>query len=152
MSSIPLPSAANNYAAPPAMPLSKAAWDAALTDVGARLVALEAVEASFDALIAEGTAGALSIISTNVGPQLAALVASIATEQSAVTAVQGQLITAQNALTTILAGTLPATSVIFAPTGPLTSTTTQAAIAEVSTDLQAAILQLRLRANIMSTV
>ena len=160
MSSTPLPSASDNYAAPPKMRLGAAEWNAALTDVGGRLVALEAERASFDALIAQGTSGALAIISTNVGPQLAALQASIATLQSAVVTVQGAVTNAQNQLTAILAGSLPATNVTFMEAG-FASLTAEAAIVEAYTRaaalssanaaaLVAARSELLLRANLMT--
>lgn len=72
-----LPSSADDYKAPAGMALTEAAWDAALTSVGARLRALEAVRADFEALIALGTGQALEVIAANVGPQLDAIRATI---------------------------------------------------------------------------
>ncbi len=72
-----LPSPTDDYKAPPAMALTEAAWDAALTSVGARLRALEAVRADFEALIALGTGQALEVIAANVAPQLGAVRATL---------------------------------------------------------------------------
>jgi hypothetical protein len=117
------------------MVLSQAAWNAALTDVGARLVALEVERASFDALIAEGTGQALAVIQANVGPQLTALQASIAAAQTAINVaqdqvgsmettilttiinpaiatLQAQVTAAEASIATILAGNLPASQVV----------------------------------------
>ena len=132
MSSTALPSASNDYAAPIGMTLTKAAWDAALTDVGARLRAAEAIRASFQALIDAGTGQALAVIQTNVGPQLAALQAEIAAAQAAI-------ITAQGQVANLLSGNMPADHVIFTPTGTIASGTVQGAIAEVASDAAAAI-------------
>ena len=135
MPSTALPSASNNYAAPTGMVLSEAAWDAALTDVGARLVALEVERASFDALIAEGTGLALAAIQANVGPELTALQASIAAAQTAINLVQdqagsiettvldtvinpaiatlqAQITAAETAIAPLVAGTIPAANVV----------------------------------------
>ena len=128
-----LPVASDDYAAPNGMVLSKAAWDAALTDIGARLRAAEAVRANFDALIASGTGDALAVIEANVGPTLAALEASIATAQAEMTTALGQI-------ATLLAGSIAADHVNFTPAGTISSTTAQAAITEVATDAAAALV------------
>jgi hypothetical protein len=72
-----LPSPIDDYKAPAAMALTEATWDAALTSVGARLRALEAVRSDFEALIALGTGQALEVIAANVAPQLEAVRATI---------------------------------------------------------------------------
>jgi hypothetical protein len=138
------------------MALNKAAWDAALTDVGARLVALEAVRASFQALIDEGTGQALAVIQANVGPQLAALEASITTAQAGIT-------TAQGIVNQLITDGVASSIVTFSPPAGMTSTNVQAAIAELfgdlftyetasATSLKSGRAALRLRANIMGMV
>lgn len=72
-----LPSPDNDYAAPGDPYLNRAFWDAALTSVGARIRALEAVKAGWEELIAAGTGQALAVIQANVEPQLVALTAII---------------------------------------------------------------------------
>ena len=126
-----LPSATDDYAAPNGMPLNKAAWDAALTDVGARLRAAEAIRADFSALIASGTGEALTVIAANVGPTLATLEASITTAQAAITTALGQV-------DTLMTG-VNAAAVPFTPTGSIASTNVQAAIAEVASEAATAI-------------
>lgn len=76
-SSAQLPSPENDYAAPGDPYLNRAFWDAALTSVGARIRALEAVKANWEELIAQGTGQALAVIQANVEPQLVALTAII---------------------------------------------------------------------------
>jgi len=133
MLSTALPSAADDYAAPSQMPLSKAVWDAVFNSIGERLRALEAVRASFQALIDAGTGQALEVIQANIGPQLAALQAQIA-------AAQASLITAQGKIDAIInSPSIPATAITFAPTGSVSSETVQAAIAEVASEVNAAI-------------
>lgn len=76
-SSASLPSPDDDYAAPLDAYLNKAFWDAALTSVGARIRALEAVKAGWEELINTGTGQALAVIQANVEPQLVALTAVI---------------------------------------------------------------------------
>jgi hypothetical protein len=89
-----LPSPSNDYEAAIDMPLTKATWDAALTSVGARLRAAEAIRADFQALIDGGTSQALAMIIANVGPQITALAAEVAA--------------AQHVLDILLSGNIPA--------------------------------------------
>jgi len=115
------------------MNLGKAAWDAALTDIGARLRAAEAIRADFQALIAAGTGQALQVIQANVGPQLAALQAEIAAAQAALITAQGKI----DAL--INSTTIEASAVTFAPTGTIAATTVQGALAEVASEANAGL-------------
>jgi hypothetical protein len=73
------------------MVLNKAAWDAAIVNIGVRLRAREALEASFAALIAQGTGQALAVIQANVGPQLAATQATVNGLNAQIAAAQDQL-------------------------------------------------------------
>ena len=152
MPSTALPSASNGYAAPLGMVLSKSAWDAALTDVASRLVALEAVSATLSTVVSEVTASALGYVETNVGSALASVAAQIVT-------IQGEITTAQGPVGSLQSGTVPAVNVSFSG-GGLTSTTVQAAIVELAGDvgtdvatltasLAAAGAVARLRSNIM---
>ncbi len=99
-----LPSPADDYAAPQDMRLNKAAWDAALVSVGARLRALEAVKASFEALIALGTGQALEVIQANVAPQLSAL-------RQALAGLESEIAQAQDQIHDIIIGSVPASAV-----------------------------------------
>jgi hypothetical protein len=72
-SSAPLPSPDDDYSAPLDAHLNKAFWDAALTSVGARIRALEAIKVEWETLIAQGTGQALAVIQANVEPQLVEL-------------------------------------------------------------------------------
>ncbi len=66
-----LPSPDNDYAAPPDMPLNKAAWDAAMTSIGARLRAREALEATFQGLIDLGVDLAVIAVQSAIAPKAA---------------------------------------------------------------------------------
>lgn len=99
-----LPSPADDYAAPQDMRLNKAAWDAALVSVGSRLRSLEAVKASFEALIALGTGQALEVIQANVAPQLEAL-------RQALASLEAEIAAAQDQIHDIIVGSVPASAV-----------------------------------------
>ncbi|PWV97702.1 hypothetical protein DFR52_106227 [Hoeflea marina] len=73
-----LPSRENGYLITPDMQRSAAVLNAALGDLHERMTEREALEASFESLIAEGTSAALSMIAVNVAPQLVALQEDIA--------------------------------------------------------------------------
>lgn len=105
-----LPSPDSDYAAPHDMRLNKAAWDAALVSVGLRLRALEAVRASFEALIDLGTGQALQVIQANVAPELQAM-------RTALAALQTAMAEAEDQVHAIITGSIPA-SAIVAPTLP----------------------------------
>ncbi len=64
----PLPE--NNYHVAPTDELTAALWNAVLASVAGRLAAREALEASFEGLIAGGTQAALDLIQENVAPQI----------------------------------------------------------------------------------
>lgn len=87
----PLPSQADDYTARDGHKLDLAFWNAALNSVGARLRAAEAVRATFEDLIAEGTDDALAVINANVSPQLSALNSAIAAAQTTVAALEDQI-------------------------------------------------------------
>ncbi|WP_336810939.1 hypothetical protein [Bosea sp. MMO-172] len=72
----PLP--ANDYAVEATDELTPALWNAVFASIAARLAAREALEATFQALITEGTQAALDVISQNVAPQLENLLESVA--------------------------------------------------------------------------
>lgn len=104
-SSASLPSPDNDYEAPLDAHLNKAFWDAALTSVGARIRALEAVKADWEELINTGTGQALAVIQANVEPQLAALTAVIDQLKANVSA-------AEDAIAVINAGGINMSSVV----------------------------------------
>lgn len=100
-----LPSSSDDYAATDATPLSKAVWNAVFGSIGARLRALEAVEASFQALIDLGTTQALASIAANIEPELAAARATLQTFMAEAAA-------AEDVVAAIANGTLPASAVM----------------------------------------
>lgn len=71
------PTPATAYAVTPTMEMSAALFNLVFGSIHARLVAREDLEADFEALIAEGTSAALTMIQQNVAPQLAELEADI---------------------------------------------------------------------------
>lgn len=73
-----LPSRENGYEITPAMQRSAALFNLVFGDLHDRLSQREALEASFESLIAEGTSAALSMIAVNVSPQLVSLQEDIA--------------------------------------------------------------------------
>jgi len=99
----PLPS--NNYAVAPTDELTPALWNAVMLSIAERIGAREALEATFEALIADGTQAALDLIQTNVGPQLETLTSQIAALEEQLEEIIGGG-TAPNAL--LLGGQLPA--------------------------------------------
>ncbi|PIO98576.1 hypothetical protein [Pleomorphomonas carboxyditropha] len=104
-SSASLPSPDDDYAAPLDAYLNKAFWDAALTSVGTRIRALEAVKADWEELISTGTGQALAVIQANVEPQLVALTAVIDQLKADVSA-------AEDAIAVINAGGINMSSVV----------------------------------------
>lgn len=78
------PTPANGYAVDSTMEMTAALWNYILGSIHERLAAREELEADFEALIAEGTSAALTMVQENVAPQLAALQDSIAASQSAI--------------------------------------------------------------------
>lgn len=96
-SSTALTSPSNDYAAPVNAVLNKEFWDSALTSVGARIRALEALKVEWETLISQGTGQALAVIQANVEPQLVALTAMIDQLKADVAA-------AEDAIAVIVAG------------------------------------------------
>lgn len=66
-----LPTPDNDYAAPANMTLNKASWDAAMTSIGERLRAREALEASFQTLINLGVGQAIAAVQNEIAPTAA---------------------------------------------------------------------------------
>lgn len=98
----PLPE--NNYQIGPTETFSRSLWNAVFASLAARLAAREALEATFEALIAGGTQAALDVISENVAPQLESLLELVAELRTQVEEVIGSG-NAPNALK--LGGNLP---------------------------------------------
>lgn len=125
-----LPSPTDDYAAPPDMRLSKEAWDAALTSIGARLRSLEAVEADLQAVIDGLTTQALDTIAANVAPQ-------IATIRETIVDLGNDIALAEAAVAQLIATTLPASNIVFTPANGVAAVNVQGAIAELASDVTA---------------
>ncbi|TRL35491.1 hypothetical protein [Rhizobium straminoryzae] len=78
-----MPDRSDDYQLPswPPTPINRALWNGALGDIGARLRAREALEASFQNLMDQGVQASLDYIQATVAPQIANLQASISTAQ-----------------------------------------------------------------------
>lgn len=99
-----LPSASNDYAAPHDMALTRANWNAALTDIASRLRALEALGVSWEQLVNAGTAQALEMIAANVGPELEAVT-------EIVRRLETDVAEAEDVISSIISGSVPMGSV-----------------------------------------
>lgn len=116
MSSI-VPNASNGYTLPSSFPLRRPSVQLLLTSLHERLAAREALEANFEALLAQGTTQTLAAIQANVAPVLTETI-------NALRQVNLDIAAAQDAITGILAGQLSATNVTetaarrFVPAGP----------------------------------
>lgn len=125
-----LPSVENGYQAGPGLVLTRAIWNAVFASINERISAREALEASFEALIAEGTSLSIQAIQDNLGPQLVAIAEQIS-------ALQALIIAAEDAVAEIISGNLPAANVTFTPAAGVAATTVQAAIVELAGDIAA---------------
>jgi hypothetical protein len=101
----PLPSDSDDYAAPEKMRLNKAAWDAALTSIGVRLRAIEAQRADLQAVIDAGTSQGIAMISENLTPYIEDVQSQIAALVTEANTLAGQF-------ASLLAGGVPADSII----------------------------------------
>jgi microcystin-dependent protein len=84
-----LPSREDDYRVTPEMVRSAELFSFVFGDLAQRLKEREALEATFEALIEEGTTAALTQIATNVAPQLAALQDDILAAQAEIEAILG---------------------------------------------------------------
>ncbi|MBN9443689.1 hypothetical protein [Bosea sp. (in: a-proteobacteria)] len=71
------PSEENDYQAGSTIAFNRARWNAVMLSIATRLKARELLEASFEAMIADGTQAVLDMISENVAPQLNDLIEQI---------------------------------------------------------------------------
>lgn len=123
-----LPSPSDDYAAPAGMRLSKDAWDAALTSIGARLRSLEEIEADLQAVIDGLTGQALATISANIAPQIAAI-------RETIVDLNNDIALAEAAVVQLIATQLPADNIVSTPVNGVAATNVQAAIAELGGDV-----------------
>lgn len=74
-----MPDSSDNYQLPswPPTRINRELWNAVMGSIGERLIAREALEADFEALIAQGTQASLDYIQATVAPQIATIQASI---------------------------------------------------------------------------
>jgi hypothetical protein len=123
-----LPSVENGYQAGPGLVLTRAVWNAVFASINQRISAREALEASFEGLIAEGTALSIQAIQDNLGPQLVSIAGQIS-------ALQALILVAEDAVAELVAGNLPASSVIFTPAAGIAAGTVQGALVELAGDI-----------------
>jgi hypothetical protein len=126
-----LPSPDTDYAAPLDMALTKASWDAAMVSIGTRLRGLEAVEADFQTVVEQLEGQALAVIQTNIAPILATL-------REEIIELRAQILLAEDAVSILLAGNLPAENILFTPAAGIAANNVQAALVEVANDVAAA--------------
>lgn len=77
-----VPGPDNDYQATSTQTFSREVWNAVMLSLAARLKAREALEATFETLIENGTQAALDLISENVAPQLSDLSAQVTSLQA----------------------------------------------------------------------
>ena len=123
-----LPSAENGYQAGPGLVLTRAVWNAVFASINQRIAAREALEASFEELVSQGTALSIQAIQDNLGPQLISIAGQI-------NALQALIIVAEDAVAELVAGNLPASSVIFTPAAGIAAGTVQGALVELAGDI-----------------
>jgi adenylosuccinate lyase len=119
-----LPSPNNDYAAPANMPLTKAAWDAAMVSIGERLRAVEALEADLQSVIDAGVASGQAAIADALAP----ILAQYADEAQAL---RDQIALAEDQLAAISAGGVVAANISVSPIVGLSATNGQAAFSEI---------------------
>ena len=78
-----MPERSNGYQLPswPKTPIDRPLWNETMGDIDARLRAREALEATFETLMAQGVQASLDYIQVNVAPQIATLQQSISLAQ-----------------------------------------------------------------------
>lgn len=103
-----LPSPDTDYEAPVDMEISKAAWDAALVSIGARLRAVEALGSDMQAVIDAGEAAGQQAIADALEPLMTQYLEQL-------NGFIGDLNAADNQLAAIVAGGLEANGVIIEP-------------------------------------
>lgn len=101
-----------------------------MASLHSRIQEREALEDSFEALIAEGTSLSIQAIQENLGPQLVAV-------QEQIDALQAVILEAEDAVALIINQGLPAASVQFTPAAGIGAVTAQAAFVEVAGDIAA---------------
>lgn len=99
------PSPDNDYAIPPGWTLTRANLAAVFASLHARILAREALEATFQGLINDGTGQALAVIQANVAPQLTAL-------QQQIAAFSTEIDQLEDAVAGLLGGTLSIAQVV----------------------------------------
>jgi hypothetical protein len=125
-----LPSVENGYQAGPGLVLTRAVWNAVFASINQRITAREALEASFEDLVAEGTSLSIQAIQDNLGPQLVAV-------QEQIDGLQAVILQAEDAVALIVNQGLPATSVQVTPAAGIAAVTAQAALVELAGDIEA---------------
>lgn len=126
----------NNYQVSPTLTFSRARWNAVMASIAARLKAREVLEASFEALIGQGTQAALDLIGQNVAPQLEDLADHIAALEAQLDEILGSG-NAPNALK--LGGQLPA---FYLALANATGTLPAAKVTGIDTMIAAAVAAL----------
>lgn len=121
-----LPSPADDYAAPASMDLTKAAWDATFGSIGARLRALETLDASLQAIIDAGVDAGHQSIADSLAPL-------VAQYQAEVQILRDQIALAEDQLAAISEAGVVAANVSVSPIDGLNDIqNAQAALAELA--------------------
>lgn len=120
---LPLPSASNGYAVTSAYAIDVANWNAAFGDFHSRMLAREALEADFIALIAEGVTASVQTVQDTIAPQMQAIQTNLADLTTDIEDAADQVIA-------ILSGTVSANIVQDSETRVMVSPAQRDAIAD----------------------
>lgn len=117
-----LPSADADYAAPPDMRLGRAEWDAAMTSIGQRLRAMEALAIDYQAAVDQLTAQALAVITDSISAEITA-------QRAGLDALAADMQAVADAYADLVAGNVQAADVAVSEIAGLAAANVQAALA-----------------------
>lgn len=125
-----LPQAANDYAAPTTMELSRAVWDSVFLSISNRLKALELTSADYDAAILQLETQALAVISNTITTEIDA-------QRATLQQIEADFAEVQQAFNEVLSGGVSASVVSTSGIAGLTATNLAAALAELIVKIEA---------------
>jgi len=123
--SLTLPSRANGYAVALKQAATREFFEAFLSSIHARLVALELTEADYQSAIDAITTQALAIVSANITDEVEA-------QREALNTIRSGILAAEAIIAELRGNVLPATSIRTAAITGIVATTVQEALAEVA--------------------